>query len=217
MTSPSASVDDSFSGPRSHVFVLLIDDDDSEDVLKILDSLRRHRGWLSTGFGFNSSAAASLVAECSSLTLRRFDPVLSREDSIHPSQYPIVERNLTLLTPDLPDVSPVFLPSGSSGSVSATRGSAGSLAGLPQELTSYSDDPVSDDDFDINSDGLLASGSYPFDDFHMSSVLAVTSVGSATPSSRVLPNPSSSSGFPSQPLSVRERVRLMRLRREESQ
>ncbi len=139
MASPSTSVNDDLSGPRSHVFVLLIDDDDSADVLKILDSLRRHRGWQSTGFGFNSSATASLVGECCSLTLQRSDPTLSREDSIHPSQYSIVERNLALLTPDLPDVSPVFRPPESSSSAFVTRGSAGSSPGLPQELTSYSD------------------------------------------------------------------------------
>ena len=143
MSSPSTSVNNVLSSPRSHVFVLFIDDDDSADVL---DSLRRHRGWQSTGFGFNSPAVASLVDKCCSLTLRRFDPVLSREDSIHPSQYSIVERNLTLLTLDLPDVSPVFIPRESPSRASVTMGSAGISPGLPQELTSYSDDPISDDD-----------------------------------------------------------------------
>ncbi len=94
MTSRSTSPATDVSGVRSHVFVFIIDDDDSEDVLKFLDSLRRHRGWISTGFGFNSAASASLVGDCCSFTLRRFDPTLSRENSIHPSQYLIVERNL---------------------------------------------------------------------------------------------------------------------------
>ncbi len=108
MSSRSVSHAIGASNVRSHVFVLFIDDDDSEDVRKILDSLRRHRGWRSIGFGFLSIASASLAGECCNLTLRRFDLTVRRSDSIYPSQYPTVERNLTLLVPDLSDAPSAF-------------------------------------------------------------------------------------------------------------
>ncbi len=44
MASSSANTANEPSGSRSHVFVLYVDDDDAEDVLSILDSLRRYRG-----------------------------------------------------------------------------------------------------------------------------------------------------------------------------
>ncbi len=91
------------SGPRSHVFVLHVGDDDAEDVLKILDSLRRHRGWNSAGLGFDSQTSSKLAAECCELSLRRFDPTLHYPGSIRPEQYPTVDRNLSLLVPDRPD------------------------------------------------------------------------------------------------------------------
>ncbi len=103
MTSSSTINASEPSGPRSHVFVLYVGDDDAEDVLKILESLRRHRGWTSTGLGFNSQSSAKLAAECCELSLRRFDPTLHYPDSIRPAQYPVVDRNLSLLVPDRPD------------------------------------------------------------------------------------------------------------------
>ncbi len=71
--------------------------------MRILDSLRRHRGWNSTGLGFDSQSSAKLAAECCEFSLRRFDPTLHYPDSIRPEQYPVVDRNLSLLVPHRPD------------------------------------------------------------------------------------------------------------------
>ncbi len=163
MTSPSTSASDDISGPRSHVFILLIDDDDCPDVLKMLDSLRGHRGWRSTGFGFDSIVPANLAAESCSFALRRFDPALSHTDSIFPS-HPLVERNLTLLTPDLPDAKFAYVSSTSS--IQTTPGGEDVRMSHPEESSEVAATTNSETDLDDSSDvdseffvgGLPASG-----------------------------------------------------------
>ncbi len=125
------------------------------------------------------------------------------------------------MTPDLPDAPAAFESAGSSIRAVFTRGSVGSPAGHSRDFvldtTSYSGSTISDADFDSNLDGSLVSGDPHFNIVHMFFVLVTVSVGAWTPGSQVSPSRSSSSGVLLQSMSVRERVRLMRLHREGSQ
>ncbi len=157
------------SNARSHVFVLLIDDDDSEDVQTILDRLR----WKSTGMNFPSVASASLAEECCKLTLRRFDPTVGRGEAIHPSQYPTVERNLTLLAPDLQDAPPAFDSASPRAMLESFRAlDSASPRAMAESFTALGDNPAgqsqdfvwrpaaSDTDLDSGSEGSFTESPY---------------------------------------------------------
>ena len=216
MISPSQDTINESSGSRSHVFVLYIEDEDTENVLRILDSLRQHRGWGSAGLGFDCQASTELAAECCGLSLRRFDPNLRYPDSIYPEQYSTVDRNLSLLVPDRPDPL-LFAP------VQPLRSSTPGLSGVVP--TPAGGIPVNGESFDADTtlevtgdstsvvDSILDAGIILFPSFvgdliqlfvFVVLVMPADSLADWSPvgSSRQVPR-----------ISLQERLRQIRLRR----